>query len=129
MEFLFEAIFQIVGELLLQFIFEILLELGYRSVADTLRRPHKPIFSFIGFALWGLAAGGISLLIAPSSMIADPLLQWVNLLATPMLAGAGMVLIGKLRTKRGQDLVLLDRFGYAFVFAFAMAVVRFAFAS
>ncbi len=40
-----------------------------------------------------------------------------------------MVLIGKLRTKRGQDLVLLDRFGYAFVFAFAMAVVRFAFAS
>ncbi len=129
MEFLFEAIFQIVGELLLQFIFEILLELGYRSAADTLRRPHKPIFSIIGFALWGLAAGGISLLIAPSSMIADPRLQWVNLLATPTLAGAGMVLIGKLRTKRGQDLVLLDRFGYAFVFAFAMAVVRFAFAS
>ena len=36
-----------------------------------------------------------------------------------------MVLVGRVRQKKGQNLVRLDRFGYAFVFAFAMALVRF----
>jgi len=36
-----------------------------------------------------------------------------------------MAMIGKIRGKRGQNLVRLDRFGYAFIFAFLMALVRF----
>ena len=33
--------------------------------------------------------------------------------------------IGKLRERRGQNLVKLDRFFYAFAFALAMALVRY----
>jgi hypothetical protein len=40
-----------------------------------------------------------------------------------------MMLVGKLRLKRGQNIVRLDQFGYAFVFAFAMALVRFTWAA
>ncbi len=36
--------------------------------------------------------------------------------------------IGRLRDRCGQTLVGLDRFGYAFSFALAMALVRFIFA-
>jgi hypothetical protein len=39
-----------------------------------------------------------------------------------------MRLIGKLRERRGQTLVGLDRFFYAFTFALAMTLVRFTFA-
>jgi hypothetical protein len=36
-----------------------------------------------------------------------------------------MMLIGRLRESKGQTQVGIDRFGYAFVFAFSMALVRF----
>jgi len=129
MEFIFEIFLQFLGELLLQAIFEALFELGLHSLADTLKRPKNPLFSTIGFIIWGAMAGGISLLIFPISLIADPLLRGVNLIATPVFAGALMTIVGRVRSKRGQALVRLDRFGYAFIFAFAMALVRFIWAT
>jgi len=128
-EFLFELIFQFVGELLLQLCFELLAELGVRSLADPFRRPRNPVLSTIGFIIWGAIAGGISLLIFPSSPITDPTLREINLIATPVAAGLFMALIGKARLNKGQELVRLDRFGFAFVFAFAMALVRFIWAN
>ena len=53
MEFIFEIIFQFLGELLLQLIFEFLVELGVHSLADTLKRPKNAVLSTIGFVLWG----------------------------------------------------------------------------
>ena len=38
-----------------------------------------------------------------------------------------VVLMGKWRTRRGDMLVRLDRFGYGYIFALAMGAVRFAF--
>ena len=81
--------------------------------------------SAIGFALWGALAGGISLLIMPRSFISDLGLREANVLVTPLLVGGAMVLVGRLRDSKGQERVGIDRFGYAFVFAFAMAIVRF----
>jgi hypothetical protein len=57
------------------------------------------------------------------------MLRLLNLIATPIALGLLMTLIGKFRTRNGQDLVRLDQFGYAFVFAFAMAFVRFVWAA
>ena len=128
MEFLLEALFQFVGEILLQVLFEAAAELGFHSLKETFRRPGNPLLSAIGFFLWGLLAGGISLLLLPRSFIADPGLRILNLAVTPLAAGGVMMLIGKLRERRGQTLVGLDRFGYAVAFAFAMALVRYAFA-
>lgn len=129
MEFIFEIIFQFLGELLLQMIFETLFELGFRSLADTVKRPKNPVLSTIGFILWGAMAGAVSLLIFPASPIADPLLRKINLVVTPILAGALMAMIGRVRSKKGQTLVRLDRFGYAFVFALVMSMVRFVWAA
>jgi len=129
MEFIFEILFQFLGEILLQAVFELLAELGIRSLADTLRRPRHPALSTLGFTLWGLVAGGISLLIFPNSPIHEPLLRAANLVVTPVALGFAMMLVGRIRLKKGQDLVRLDRFGYAFVFAFAMALVRYIWAA
>lgn len=125
MEFLFEIVFQFVGEILLQIGFEVLAELGQHRLSNRLRKPRDPILSTIGFILCGAIAGGISLLILPASPIRNPDLRMINLIVTPVIASAVMMLIGRLRDRKGQDLVRLDRFGYAFVFAFSMALVRF----
>ena len=129
MEFIFEILLQFLGELLLQAVFEALAELGLHGLAETFRRPKNPFLSTIGFVLWGAIAGAISLWILPASPIHNPLLREMNLIATPIACGLVMMLIGKIRLKNGQGLVRLDRFGYAFVFAFAMALVRFIWAA
>jgi len=128
-EFLFDAIFQFFAELLLQLLFELLTELGLRILTDPFKRRNNPILSTIGSISWGLIAGGLSALIFPRSLIHDLLLRRINLIVTPLAAGAIMTLIGRARDKRGQALVRLDRFGYAFAFAFAMAIVRYGFAA
>ncbi|GAA0296638.1 hypothetical protein GCM10009087_03020 [Sphingomonas oligophenolica] len=125
MEFIFEILLQFLGEILLQVFFEFLAELGVHSLADTLKKPKNAVLSTIGFVLLGAMAGGVSLLILPKSLIPNLVFRKVNLLVTPLAAGGVMMLIGRQRGKRGQNLVRLDRFGYAFVFALAMAVVRY----
>ena len=125
MEFIFEILLQFLGEILLQVIFEFLAELGARSLADSVKRPKNAVLSAIGFTVWGAMAGGISLLILPKSAISNLVFRQINLLVTPLVAGGVMMLIGRQRGKRGQSLVRLDRFGYAFAFALAMAVVRY----
>ncbi len=43
----------------------------------------------------------------------------------PTETGVAMAVIGSLRRRRGQRLVRLDRFGYAYVFALMMALARY----
>ena len=125
MEILLEVVFQFGGELILQALFELLAELGVHRSRNRKKGPMNPVLATFGLILCGVAAGGLSLLIFPHSPIADPDLRLANLFVTPILLGFAMMLVGKLRAKKDQDLVRLDRFGYAFVFAFAMALVRF----
>jgi hypothetical protein len=125
MEFVLEVLLQFLGEIVVQALFELLVELGFHSLADTFRRPKNPVLSTIGFGLWGLAAGAISLWIFPTSHIHNPPFRKLNLIVTPAAVGFLMTVIGKIRLKSGQDVLRIDRFGYAFLFAFSMALVRF----
>ncbi len=125
MEFLFELLFQFFGELLLQFLVEVCFELGLRGLARGLRWVPTPPIAAAWVTLGGVAAGALSLLLFPHSAIRNPTLRLVNLAVTPLLAGAAMMLVGRLRAKKGQALVRLDRFGYAFLFAFTMALMRY----
>jgi hypothetical protein len=127
-EFLFEALFQLLGEFVMQLFVELLVESGAHKKDRRTKGPMNPVSATFGLILFGAAAGGLSLLIFPHSPIANPDLRLANLFVTPVLLGAAMMLVGKVREKKGQDLVRLDRFGYAFVFAFAMALVRFVWA-
>lgn len=125
MGIIFELLFQFFAEILLQAAFELLAELGYRSLANRLQRPRNPIYSIIGFIILGAIAGSVSLLILPYSPIENSTFRKINLVAMPIILGLMMMLVAKLRQKKNQDLVRIDRFGYAFVFAFAMGLVRF----
>ena len=125
------ALLQVVGELVLQMVFELLAELGVRGVGETFRRsrPANPLLAAVGYAVLGAAAGGLSLLMFPSSVIDSPTLRVANLVCTPLAAGAVMSLVGAWRRRKDQELIRLDRFAYGFLFALAMALVRFAWAT
>ena len=119
-----ELIFQFLGEVLIQG----LLELGFRSLADVFGKRRNPVLSTVGSFLWGSLAGGISLLIIPAAFINGSNLRLLNLFLTPIAVGLIMALLGRVRARKGAPLVQLDHFGYAFTFAFAMALVRFVWA-
>lgn len=56
----------------------------------------------------------------------SPMAILADLILTPIAAGAVMAALGAGRRRRDQELIRLNRFPYGFLFAFAMAVVRFA---
>jgi hypothetical protein len=128
MELLLEALLQFFGELLLQVLMEIALELGFSRFRPVTHLPMHPLFAICGFFAWGLLAGALSLWPFPHSFITNHSLRLINLACTPLCAGGIMTLLGKWKEGRGKPLVRLDRFGYAFAFAFGMALVRFNFA-
>jgi hypothetical protein len=128
MEALFEILFQFLGEFLLQFLFEAFTEIGLDWFDRSEANAPRPLLWALGFLLLGTLAGGISLLIRPHSMITTPSLRIVNVIGTPVLVSASMLVIGNWRAARGRATVELDRFSNAFCFAFAMALVRFAYA-
>lgn len=127
MEVVFEALFQFLGELLLQLVFEVLAELGFRSVKEVFRKPANPWLAAIGYALLGAAAGWLSLLVMPTLLLAGETARVAGLFATPLVAGALMAALGAWRLRRDQAIVRLDRFAYGYLFALAMAGVRFAY--
>ncbi len=46
-----------------------------------------------------------------------------------LAAALSTVAIGRWRVRQGQDLAVIDRFMYAYLFALGLACVRYAFAS
>jgi hypothetical protein len=126
MEALLEVFLQLFGELLIQLFFEGVSEAGAHSFGQRHEgKPVNPFLASIGYVLFGAILGLVSLGLFPSGFITNPTLRVLNLVMTPLLAGGVMILVGKWRRRRNQELVRLDRFGYAFLFALAMAVVRY----
>lgn len=125
----FEFIFQILLELFLQVTVEILFHLGWSSVAEALdRKPTRnPALAFIGYALLGLGAGGLSLLVFPELFVHHPYLRIANLILTPILAGWLMSAVGEWRERKGLTVIRLDSFAYGFIFAFGIAIIRYLF--
>ncbi|MEP7297509.1 MAG: hypothetical protein ABI702_15090 [Burkholderiales bacterium] len=129
MEFIFELLFEIFGELLLQIVFELLAEFGWRIASAPFRKSPHPLAAGVGYAVFGALAGAISLWIFPRLFITSHLGQWANLIVTPLLSGGAMAMLGAWRRRNDRDTVLLDRFAYAFIFALAMGLVRLKFGS
>ena len=106
---------------------EFLAELGMRGVREPFRRtkPLNPWLAGLGYSIFGAVAGAISLGAFPASFIRAPWLRILNLVLTPILAGVAMTALGRWRKRKDQELIRLDRFAYAFLFALAIALVRF----
>jgi hypothetical protein len=128
MEFFFELLFEILGETVLQFIFEALAEVGLHVLRKPSERaPVQPWLAAVGYILLGAACGGLSLWLFPDYFVKSQMGRAASFVVTPVLAGAGMALIGAWRRRRGEQVIRLDRFAYGYAFALAMAAVRFHF--
>ena len=122
-------IFQFLGELLLQMVFEAIAELFGHAVKEPFRRPRpiRPWLAAIGYLIFGAAAGGLTVWLLPELFIKAEWLRVANLLLTPLAAGLIMEAIGSWRERREKEVLRLESFAYGFCFAFSMAVVRYAF--
>ncbi|WP_300439202.1 hypothetical protein [Zoogloea sp.] len=123
-----ESILEIIAEFLLQAILEIAVELGLHALTEPLRAPPNPWLVAVGYAIFGATIGGLSLWPFPSNFVQAPDLRITNLVATPVVVGALMSTIGSRRSRRGQQVLRIDRFAYGYVFALSLALVRFWFA-
>jgi hypothetical protein len=122
-----ELIFEILGEFVLQALGEALFEVGLHSLAEPFRRAPNPWLAALGYTLLGAALGGLSLLVFPLYLVAPP---WrvANLLITPLAVGGVMAAMGVWRARRGEPVLRIDRFLHGFLFAAALASVRYAWA-
>jgi len=126
---------EIIAEALLGFILEVILpllgEIAFEGLLRCLGEPfvsrerRNAIAAGIGYFLIGLILGGLSLLIFPRSFVRSETFHGINLLITPVVSGLVMAAIGRWRERKGETLLRLDSFVYGFLFAFAMALVRF----
>ena len=122
----FGYILQFIFEIFAQAIFEVLAELGIRCLAEPLQR-NKPVVPFLaatGYLMYGTIAGAISLLI-PKMFVVSVALRNANLVVTPVACGFLMAWLGRFRRKRGDETIRLDTFMYGYLFALAMASVRY----
>ncbi len=122
-----ELLFEILGEFLLQAFGEALLEIGLHSLAEPFKRTPSPWLAALGYLLLGAVLGGVSLLVFPHYLVPPPW-RLVNLFVTPFAVGGLMVLMGHWRARRGDEVLRINRFVYGFLFAAALAAVRYAFA-
>ena len=120
-------ILRILGELLLQIVFEALGELVIHSVKEPFRRPEPihPILAALGYVIFGAIAGGISVWALPDLYLEAQWLRIVNLVVTPIAAGGIMAAVGAWRRRREKEVIRLESFAYGYFFALAMALVRF----
>ena len=122
-------VLQFFGELLLQLVLEAIAELLGHSFKEPFRRPRPvcPWFAAVGYLVFGAAAGGLSVWLVPDLFIKAEWLRLANLVLTPVAAGLIMEAVGSWREQREKEVIQLETFAYGFCFAFAMAVVRYAF--
>lgn len=123
-----EFLLEIAGEFLLQAVVEALAELGLHSLAEPFRRPPNPWLAALGYSIFGAVAGGLSLLLFPSHLVAGEGWRLANLVLTPVAVGLLMCAMGAWRSRRGDTILRIDRFAYGYLFALSLALVRFAFA-
>lgn len=121
-----EFVFDVLGELLLQLIFQLVADLGAHTASPHRKDgPRSPVLSIIGHLVFGALGGGLSLLVLPHAWIHDPIARVAYLVLAPIAAGGATAGIGYLRRKREQTTVTLERFGYGYLLAFSFALVRF----
>jgi len=119
-------LFEILAEFLLQGLFELIGELGLRSLGEPFkcRGPLNPFLAAVGYLIYGAIGGGLSLLL-PKMFIVPNIWRVANLIVTPIICGFSMAAIGRYLTRRGSEPLRLDTFSYGYLFALGMALVRF----
>lgn len=131
MDELLGAILGAIFELLIDCLFEVMLAEGAGLLSRLIRRfrvsvrRSNPIVATVVFALVGLGLGFFSVVLAPHPLLHPSRFHGVSLLISPVISGLVMAWIGRAWRRRGRDAVQIESFSYGFVFALAIALVRF----
>ena len=126
LELLFSLVFDVLGQLL----FEVLAEFGLETFKQAVGRTpqqRSPILAGVGHLLLGHLAGGLSLLLIPQSLVPPGPLPGLSLVLSPLITGSVMQTIGDLVAERRSERPVLFTFRAGALFAFGMALVRFAY--
>jgi len=123
--FLFEAIaevvFQLLGELLLELLFRIIGK-SFSAMFDSGR-----VFAAAVVLLLGALIGAGSLVFFPHPLVHPSRLHGISLLVSPLITGLVMSQVGRVLRSQGKKSIQIESFALGFAFAFAMALVRFVF--
>lgn len=119
--------FELVLEFILQVLFELILELGWESLAQAFGGRRYKLFPLacIGWMMVGAACGGLSAWIFPYKVLRWSGPRGVSLFLSPLLCGAVMKAIGDRRREMGRPTTALATFWGGCLFAFGFAVARF----
>ena len=120
-----ELLIEILGEFVLQFLGEVLLEVGLQALVAPFRKESSAWLAAVGYAVFGVVLGALSLLVFPHYLVAAKSLRVANAALSPIAAGIGMVAVGAWREKRRQVVLRIDRFSIGYVFALAFGLIRF----
>ncbi|QNI33694.1 hypothetical protein H7849_07145 [Alloacidobacterium dinghuense] len=120
-EALLEALLEIIGEAVIAWI--------SRAVGNLFAPLLKSnrFITTLCFALLGVAAGISSIAVFPHRLVAPSKFHGISLLLSPLITGFVMSQVGRAVRSRGQEAAAIESFGYGFVFALAMAIIRFVF--
>ena len=126
---------EVVFELLFEFFGELILQLGFEALGDTFklgwqrltgRETGTTVKREVGWSVvTGIVCGGITLLIFPALAIRVPMLQLLNVLAAPLVAGLLVERVRAWRESRRE--FSMPVFGYAALFGMAFAMTRWMF--
>jgi hypothetical protein len=114
-----EAILEIAGESLLS-----LLARLFGGVFTTFFELN-PIAISIGLAMLGAGAGFLSVAVIPHPLVHPTRFHGLSLVLSPLIAGLIMSRLGRALRRRNRATIPIETFSYGFVFALAMAIVRF----
>jgi hypothetical protein len=126
-EIIVELVLSFVWEILLQIVGELFVELGLRSVRDSFRQRGRahPALAALGVIVLGGVGGVLTSVIWPTRVFAAGPLPGVSLLMSPLLSGLAMESLGRWKEGRGQARSYISTYWGGALFAFAMALVRF----
>lgn len=124
-----ELILELLLEFGLQIIVELLIEAGFHGlrVAGRASKAFSTAGALLLYFVSGILLGFLSLPFFPQSFVRSANYHGISLILTPLFAGLAMSAVGLLRRQLGKPVMRLDTFGYGFIFAFGMALIRFLF--
>lgn len=120
---------------LLEIFGEAILEIVSALVASFLVRLLRPLFRTFSLsgpweaalisAVLGTCLGVLSMAVFPHPIVHPSRLHGLSLILSPLLTGLAMSQIGNAIQKRRRKTVQIESFAYGFLFALAVAAVRF----
>lgn len=127
MEIVIEALVWFLVEVVGSVIGELLLELGFETLASPFlkERDSNPILAAIGFVLLGALLGWVTTWSYPNRLIANPPVPGASLVLIPLLSGAAMQWFGAHQRKQKRETSWLATFWGGALLAFACALTRF----